>query len=130
MVRQIHYLLVEIPQANHPNTLGAYGKVSRIVTDMRYGELLDWDKIADEIRTIYKQTSYEDINVAIISLLQQYRRDRWRASNHYLEVWVEKRILINLFYSITNGQDVHLASGGGFSSATYLHEAVDRLAPY
>jgi hypothetical protein len=128
-VRQIHYLLVETPQARHPNTQAAYNRVSRVVTDMRYGGLLDWDKIVDETRTVYKQSSYKDINQAITSFLERYRRDRWRGSDRYLEVWVEKRTLVNLFYSITNEYDVHLASGAGFSSATYIHEAASRLAP-
>lgn len=56
-VRQVHYLLVGIAQINHPNTLSGYQKVSRILTDMRYGGLLDWDKIVDQSRDVYKQES-------------------------------------------------------------------------
>lgn len=129
-VRQIHYLLVETRVANHPNTYNGYQKVSRIVTDMRYGGLLDWDRIVDETRTVYKQTSYESIDDAIEELLESYRKDRWEDSEYYVEVWVEKRSLVNLLYPITDAHDVHLATGGGFSSATYIHEAVDRLTPY
>jgi hypothetical protein len=129
-VRQIHYLLVETKEANHPNTLNGYQKVSRIVTDMRYGGLLDWSKIVDETRSVYKQTSYESIDDAIEELLESYRKDRWEDSEYYVEVWVEKRTLVNLLYPITNRYDVHLAGGGGFSSSTYIHEAADRLNPY
>jgi hypothetical protein len=126
-VRQVHYLLVGIAQINHPNTLSGYQKVSRILTDMRYGGLLDWDKIVDQSRDVYKQESYKDIGEAVNMLLARYRRDRWQGSDYYVEVWVEKRTVINQFYPITNGADVYLASGGGFSSATYVYEARERL---
>ena len=129
-VRQIHYLLVETREANHPNTLNGYQKASRIVTDMRYGGLLDWSKIVDETRNVYKQRSYDSIDDAIKQLLECYRKDRWEDSEYYVELWVEKRTLVNLFYPITNSYDIHLASGGGFSSATYIHEAVNRLTSY
>jgi len=127
-VRQIHYLLVETLGANHPNTVNGYQKVSRVVTDMRYGGLLDWSRITDETRDVYKQASYESIEDAIEELLDSYRKDRWEDSKYYVEVWVEKRTLVNLFYPVTNAYDVYLASGGGFSSATYVHEAAERRA--
>jgi hypothetical protein len=110
-VRQVHYLLVETPEAKHSNTISGYQKVSRILTGMRYGGLLDWDKIVDETRDVYKQTSYDSINDAVRSLLRSYRKDRWRDSQYRVEAWTEKRTLVNLFYPITNAYDVHLASG-------------------
>jgi hypothetical protein len=126
-VRQVHYLLVGTKEVNHPNTIRGYQKVSRILTDMRYGGRLDWDKIVDQSRDVYKQKSYNDISEAINMLLARYRRDRWQGSNYYVEVWVEKRTLVNQFYPITDKADVYLASGGGFSSATYVYEAQERL---
>lgn len=129
-VRQVHYRLVEIPKANLPNTMSTYQKVSRILTNMRYAGLLDWDKIVDETRTIYKTTSYENIDEALNRLLERYRRNRWIENEYYLEVWTEKRTLISQFYEITNEYDVFLASGGGFSSSTYIYRAVGRLSAY
>lgn len=126
-VRQVHYILVETPEANHKNTIGAYQKASRILTKMRYAGLLSWDKITDETRGVYKTTSYEDIDKALEGLLKKYRRDRWKDSEYYVEVWTEKRTLVNQFYQVTDKYDVFLASGGGFSSATYIYEAVDRI---
>jgi len=128
-VRQVHYLLVETPEAHHPNTINGYQKASRILTNMRYGGLLDWNKIVDETRDVYKETPYANMNEAVESLLDRYRRDRWRRSRYYVKVWVEKRTLVNLFYPITDKFDIHLASGGGFSSATYVYEAIRRLYP-
>ena len=128
-MRQVHYLLVETPEAHHPNTINGYQKASRILTNMRYGGLLDWNKIVDETRDVYKETPYANMNEAVESLLDRYRRDRWRRSRYYVEVWVEKRTLVNLFYPITDKFDIHLASGGGFSSATYVYEAIRRLYP-
>lgn len=126
-VRQVHYKLVEIPEAHHPNTQSAYSKCSRILTKMRQAGLLDWDKIIDETRTIYKTESYEDIDDAEERLLQEYRRDRWKDNDYYIEVWTEKRTLVRQFYQITNEYDVFLASGGGFSSSSYIYDAIRRL---
>ncbi len=128
-VRQVHYKLVETPKAEHPNTKPAYARVSRILTDMRQAGLLDWDKIIDETRGVYKTTSYEDIDEAEEILLANYRRDRWKDNENYIEVWTEKRTLINQFNKITDKYDVRLASGGGFSSTTYVYGAIKRLIP-
>ncbi len=126
-VRQVHYKLTEIPEAELPNTQSTYAKVSRILTDMRYSGLLDWEKISDGTRGTYKTTSYEDVDEAVQLLLDRYRRDRWKDNPYYVEVWTEKRTLINQFYQITDEFDVYLASGGGFSSATYIKDASKRL---
>lgn len=128
-VRQVHYKLVETPEANHPNTINGYQKASRILTKMRYAGLLDWEKIVDETRDTYKTISYKNIKEAEKNLLKKYRRDRWKDNEYYLEVWVEKRTLIRQFFEITDKYDVRLASGGGFSSATYIKDAMLRLYP-
>jgi len=126
-VRQIHYLLVEIPEAKHPNNISGYKRTSNILTKMRYAGLLDWNKIVDETRDIYKTTSYKNIEEAEKNLLEIYRRDRWKENDYYVEVWTEKRTLINQFLEITDKYDIYLASGGGFSSTTYVYEAIGRL---
>jgi len=126
-VRQVHYLLVENPEAKHPNNISGYKRTSNILTNMRYAGLLDWDKIVDETRGIYKTTSYENIEEAEKNLLKKYRRDRWKDNDYYVEVWTEKRTLVSQFLEITDKYDIYLASGGGFSSTTYIYEAIGRL---
>lgn len=127
-VRQCHYKIVE-SKLELPNILATYRKISRLLTNMRYAGMLSWDKIIDETRGIYKTQDYQDIDTAMKHTLDNYRRNRWKDNGNYVEVWTEKRTLVNQFYPITNKYDVYLASGGGFSSATYIKDAVKRLYP-
>lgn len=126
-VRQLHYALSVAELA--PNTKGSYQAASRLCTLGRYAGILDWDAIEDGTRGAYKTTSWENVDQAIQNTLENYRKDRWKDSPYYVEVWVEKRTMINLFYFITNKYDVHLISGGGFNSASAIWEAVRRLMP-
>lgn len=125
-VRQIFYRLVSMGVIK--NTHNQYRRVSTIVTNGRYTGHIDWDKVIDDTRAVYKTADWNDINDAIKNTLEDYRRDRWGDSDYYIELWVEKRTMTNLFYSVTNSYDVRLVVGGGFNSATAIWEAFKRLA--
>jgi len=124
-VRQIHYKLVSLGCIE--NTLSEYRKVSSICTKGRYIGALDWDLISDETRGAYKTESYQDIRQSLEYQIKTYRKNRWADSEYYLETWVEKRTMTNIFYPVTNHYDIFLNVGGGFNSTSSIWQAVKRL---
>jgi len=123
--RQIFYRLVALNAVK--NTKDGYGKVCRICTKGRYTGHLDWDKIVDDTRGSYKTQDWESMEKAIENRINNFRFDRWSDSKYYLEIFVEKRGMVNTLYEITNDLDVHLTACGGFDSTSNIWNSAHRF---
>jgi hypothetical protein len=105
-------------------TESSYGKIQRQVLDLRRRGRLAYDRIADATRWMRKPTSYDSIQDALAEAARLYRRNLWRDTEDYVEVWVEKDALAGVIYPVTRKYDVPLMVTRGFSSETFAYEAV------
>jgi len=105
-------------------TDSSYAKVQRQVLDLRRNGLLDYDDIADATRWMRKPTSYDSIEDALAETARTYRRNLWRDTDDYIEIWIEKDALAGVIYPVTARYDVPLMVTRGFSSETFAYEAV------
>jgi len=123
--RQIFYRLVALGIVK--NTLNGYRKVCGICSKGRYTGHLDWDKIVDDTRGTYKTQDWDDMEEAVEHTIDNFRLDRWAENADYIEIFVEKRGMINTLYPTTNKLDVHITACGGFNSTSNVWKTVKRL---
>jgi len=124
-VRQVFYQMTS--RGYIPKTEKAYKSVvCRLLKDLRLDGTIPFGCIADNTRWMRKQKSYDDMQDALRTSLEAYRRALWSRMSVYVEVWIEKDALAGVLYDITNEWDVPLMVTRGFSSLTYLYEAAEQ----
>jgi hypothetical protein len=124
-LRQLYYQLVV--QNVFSNELKNYAKLSELLGEARMTGLCDWDVIEDRIRVPRFPNEWENINDAMNTLIEVYRRKRWSDQENYVEVWVEKDALSGVLEPITRTFHVHLLVNRGYSSISAMHEAALRF---
>jgi hypothetical protein len=89
-------------------TESGYKKVQRQVLDLRRAAEMSYDDIADATRWMRKPRSYDSVQDAIAETARTYRRNLWRDSDSYVEIWVEKDALAGVIYPviIASGDDL------------------------
>jgi len=124
-LRQLYYQLVSRDVI--PNKTEEYAKLSSILVKGRMAGIVDWEAIEDRIRT--PKIPYYAANVAdaIDDITRQYRLDRMRNQDVYVEVWVEKDALSGVISRVTEKFHVRLMVNRGYSSATAMHDAAKRI---
>lgn len=106
-------------------TENGYNKVQGQVLALRRAGRLAYEHIADATRWMRKPTSYDDLEHALRSTAALYRKNLWRDSPDYVEIWIEKDAIAGVIYDITSMYDVPLMVARGFSSETFCFEAVE-----
>jgi hypothetical protein len=120
-VRQVYYQL----STRHAveKTEAGYDKAQRNLTDMRRDGSIPYGYLADNSRSIYQVAQYSSVNDALHRMQQFYRRDLWETQNAHVEIWLEKRALVNQILPICQEYGVKLFPCGGYSSISFAYEA-------
>jgi len=132
-LRQIYYRLVS--KNLIPNNLNSYKNLSRILVGARERGEIDAHIMEDRGRETYGgdwgyDTPEEFIRSKLSGLKgawSGYTREMWEGQPEYIEVWVEKDALSRLVRGATDGYRVKTCVGRGYSSYTYVSDAVTRL---
>lgn len=124
-LRQLYYQLVV--QNVFANLQKNYAKLSGLLGEARMTGLCDWDVIEDRIRVPRFPNEWSDIEDAMSTLINVYRRKRWLDQENYVEVWVEKDALSGVLEPITHDYHVHLLVNRGYSSISAMHDAALRF---
>jgi CxxC motif-containing protein/ferritin-like protein len=132
-LRQIYYRLVA--RNLIPNNLNAYKNLSRILVTARERGRISGNIMEDRGRESYGgDWGYDSPEQFIASKLSglngcwgSYTREMWADQDEYIEVWVEKDALSRLVRSATDGYRIKTCVGRGYSSYTYVSDAVDRF---
>ena len=103
-----------------------YGKVQRQVLQLRRAGQLPYAKIADATRWMRKPDSYDSVEQALEETARLYRKALWADARAYAEVWCEKDALAGVIYPVTAAYDVPLMVTRGFSSETFVFEAIEQ----
>jgi hypothetical protein len=107
-----------------PKTEEAAEKVQRRLLQLRRAGIIPYSWIVDESRAVYGHNTYNSIADLADDVAGLYRRDYWRTSPVWVQVWVEKRTLIGVLSPVvTDRWGLNLYVGGGQPSETYLYRA-------
>lgn len=127
-LRQLYYQLVS--RDIIPNAQNEYAKVSKLLKEGRMAGIVDWGAIEDRLRIPYIPYWNTSPNQAIKDAIRQYRLDRQKGQNTYVEVWVEKDALSGVLKRITGKYHVKLLVNRGYGSVTAMHDAYERISGY
>jgi hypothetical protein len=132
-LRQIYYRLVS--RNSIPNNLNSYKNLSRILVGARErGEIpahIMEDRGRSSVGGDFGYDNPVDFATRRLQSLEgcaaDYTREMWANQDEYIEVWVEKDALSRLVSSACGGYRVKTCVGRGYSSYTYVSDAVDRF---
>jgi hypothetical protein len=99
------------------------GRISRIMTDMRESDDLDWESIVDDSRTVSRYSTWASASARIQDAANNYWRDNWQDQPHIVEVWSEKGTVGGILEPILNRYMVPFRVMKGFGSFTSLKRA-------
>jgi hypothetical protein len=123
--RQVYYRLVGLNEIE--NTVRSYKNLTNLLTDARYAGLVDWDAIEDRGREPTIWSEHASIDAAVRRAVDGFRLPRWKTQPKYVELWVEKQALAGVLEPIAAESHVTLLVNKGYSSASAMKEAADRL---
>lgn len=124
-LRQLYYQLVSRDVI--PNKTEEYAKLSTVLVKGRMAGIVDWEAIEDRIRVPKLHYYAADPADAFDDITRQYRVDRMLNQDVYTEVWVEKDALSGVISRVTDKFHVRLMVNRGYSSATAMHDAAQRI---
>ena len=123
-VRQVFYAATV--QKVVEKTEDGYNKIQSMCLQARRRGILSYQWIADNSRTVYRLTSYDDLSNAADSFASSYRRNFWSDFDYSAEVWLEKEALAGTILPVTKKYRVRLVPTRGYASETILHSAVEQ----
>lgn len=132
-LRQIYYRLVA--RNLIPNNLNSYKNLSRILVSAREKGEIAANIMEDRGRETHGGDYPEDTPEEFIrrrlgnlnGCWNYFSNTMWANQEEYLEVWVEKDALSRLVSSATEPYKVMTCVGRGYSSYTYVSDAVNRF---
>ena len=135
-LRQIYYRLVA--KLIIPNTMNQYKALSKLLVKARENGDVDYREIEDRARTTiggdygwespkayfnYHLSDFQDSWMG-------YSMKMWETQQKYVEVWVEKDALSRVVSDVARKFNVRTCPSKGYSSFTYIMDAVQRLNLY
>jgi hypothetical protein len=143
-LRTMHYRLFATKEVNYNNTRSDYTLLSRKTTIAReepdgYFPELPIDCFADETRETTRYLSelsdwqpehkIKDLVNQLDDLDDDYERyiPKWLDQPHYVEIWTEKKAMVETFKEITRGKEVDIVPFGGYHSVSYLWDNAQHL---
>lgn len=109
------------------NTEKNYKRLLGILADARYAGLVDWDAIEDRGREPKVPNEWSSLDELIDAALDQFRLPRRADQPRHVEVWVEKDALAGVLGPIARRNHVSLTVNKGYSSASAMKAAADRM---
>jgi hypothetical protein len=96
----------------------------------RLAGLIDWYHIMDRTRTLRGNNYYASPAQVIESVQYGYLTERWSDQDTRVEVWIEKDALVGVLDRPCDEMDVRYFSCRGYTSASAMWRAAQRLAAY
>lgn len=124
-VRRCYYVLLSKGLIKETNS--AYGTLSKLLVKARVEGDLPWRVIIDNSRNIIRRPTYSSFEESFEETEEYFKLNSMEQQDNYIEVWVEKDTASAGISTITYPLDIPLVVARGFSSATYVKNAVDRF---
>ena len=125
-VRHVFYRLTD-PRLSEPvdkSELG-YRQVQQRLVQMRREGLVPYGWIADATRRGHHTQTFSSASDFVRRMHGLYRHDAWSEVDVLVEVWCESRSLAGVLQATCRELAVSLYPTGGFSSLTFVHDAVE-----
>lgn len=122
-VRHVFYRLVGHPYYLVPKDDSGYRAVQRRLLILREAGTVPWAWVSDGTRWRVVQPAFDTKAEAVRHAAETYRRDLWRRTPVYCEVWCESDSIAGTIVNETERYNVPLMTSRGFSSMSYLHAA-------
>ena len=126
-LRHVFYRLCGAPYGLVPKTEAGYATIKRVLLNLRKTGDVPWRWVSDNTRWQRKSISYGSLAEAVRATASTYRRDLWRRTPKYVEVWCESDSLAGSIIEETDRYNIALMVSRGFASATYLHSAGEMI---
>lgn len=94
---------------------------------MRRGGTVSYKWIDDYSRRFWKPDTFDDMEDALRSTANFYRRAVWKRLPVYVEIWVEKDALAGVLYSVTERYDVMLMPAKGYSFESFTYSSAEAI---
>lgn len=137
--------IVDVLQIEHPMTLRAvfyrlvsraiiakleseYGKLSRMLCQMREAGTVPWEWVVDNTRRIDVPGTDKSVAQTLQYAVMTYTLDPWLDQPERVYVMCEKDAIANVLASVTHEYIVPLAVVRGFSSHTFLHDIAGSIS--
>ena len=103
----------------------AYRKVMRLKGELCRDRSIPWNYFSDSSRVAYDYDGFAGLgDTAFLDRVANlYRRDVWRTTGIYPQLWVESRSLSPTLAGTARDLGVSLYPSGGMSSDTFVHGA-------
>lgn len=124
-LRQLYYQFVRRNWV--ANKQKEYKRLGSIISDGRLAGMIDWDAIEDRTRSLSRLPHWDDPSDIVRAISRQFRVDMWQYQDDYVEVWIEKEALANVFERVCNKWDVPFFSCRGYPSQSSVWEASQRM---
>lgn len=108
-------------------TENGYQTVKRKLLDLREQQVIPWSWVSDGTRWRIVETAFGDLAEAVEHCADSYRRDLWRRTPAYVEVWCESDSIAGTITQETQRYNVPLMTSRGFSSRSYLWRAAQTI---
>lgn len=109
------------------NATPNYKNLGKIVTDARMAGLLDWLALDDLERSSHANQHWSKPSDMVRVAMGAYAIDKWSNQRNHVEVWVEKKGLLQIVSTVCRPMDVRYYASKGYSSGPALWEAGQRL---
>jgi hypothetical protein len=106
-------------------SVNSTGKVSRVMTDMRERDELDWTQIVDGSRAVERVNTWRDTTQIVRAAVKTYRRDNWQDQPTLVEVWSEKSTVQGVLAPELDDLGVTFRVMKGFGSFTAVRQAAE-----
>jgi len=127
-LRQLYYQMVA--RALIPNTLRAYKRLGKLITDARMVGMISWRAIEDRTRSLRGNSHWSNPASIMESAVAGYAIEKWITQPHRVEVWIEKDALVGVISGICDTLDIDYFSCRGYTSVSAMWKAGRRLRRY
>ena len=122
-IRHLFYLLVS--QGIIEKTEAAYKALCSHLSKWRRSGAVPWNSFTDSTRWHIQGTTFDNMQDALNTTVETYRRNLWADQDHYLEVWVEKDAIAGIVAPKANAFGVPVFVCRGFASLSSLFSAAN-----
>lgn len=100
-------------------------RISRIMTEMRETDVLDWTCVVDGSRAVDRVSQWKNPDSIIRAAVNSYRRDYWQDQPARVEVWSEKSTVQGVLAPVLEEFGTTFRVMKGFGSFTAVKQAAE-----
>lgn len=109
------------------NTRAEYNQLSDKLARARERGEIPWDSIVDLTRAPIVPSTWAGLGDFAETARHAFRLEVWERQPAYVEVWLEKQALSELFRRVCDSYAVRLMVGRGYSSTTFMLDGAGHL---